>query len=210
MRRREFITLLGGAAAAWPLTARAQQGAPVRRIGIFEASAEMDHAVQARWGALRQALEKLGWIDGRNVRLDFRISADESDRIGAIADELIGRAPDVLAVSSGAATRALLERTRSIPIVFTNVGDPVAAGILKNIARPEGNATGITAQYLSIASKWLELLKDAAPRTSRVGLVFSPGLVADSYFAVFEEAAKALAVKVSRFPIEMPSSWNER
>ena len=200
MRRRDFMKIIGGAGAGWPFIARAQQLERMRRIGIFEASAEMDHAVQARWSAMREALAKLGWIDGRNARFDLRFSAEDPDRIRAHADELIRLAPDVIAVSSGAATRALVQRTRTIPIVFTNVGDPVAASILKNIARPEGNATGITSQYQSIAGKWLELLKEAAPSIARVALVFTPGLVATSYFAVIDETAKALSMRAIQTP----------
>jgi putative ABC transport system substrate-binding protein len=206
--RRELIVALGGAVAAWPLAARAQQDGRVRRIGLLDRGAEMDHAVQAKWGAMREELAKLGWIDGRNVRFDLRFSADDPDRIGAHADELVRLAPDVIAVSSGAATRALLQRTRTIAIVFTNVGDPVAASILTNIARPEGNATGITTQYQSIAGKWLELLKEAAPRTARVALVFTPGLVANSYFTPIEEAAKVLAMRAIQTPITMLRNWN--
>src|SRR5262245_32700147 len=120
MRRREFITGVCGAAAApavlWPLAANAQQDRRVRRIGIFEASAEMDHAVQARWSAMREGLAKLGWIEGRNLRLDVRYSDDDPDRLRAHADELVRFAPDVIAVSSGVATRVLLQRTRTIPI----------------------------------------------------------------------------------------------
>ena len=155
MRRREFITLLGGAAAAWPLDVRGQQGGRVRRIGILDRGAETDRSIQARQSALREGLAKLGWIEGRNVRFDLRYSADDPDRMRAHADELVRLAPDVIAVLSSAATRVLLQRTRTIPIVFTNVGDPAAGGLLKNIARPEGNATGITSLFESIAGKWL-------------------------------------------------------
>src|SRR5215468_10148635 len=160
MRRRDFIVGLGsvglGSAAAWPVAARAQQGERVRRIGILEVGDQVDRAIQARWDATREELAKLGWIEGRNVRFDMRFCANDPDRMRAHADELVRLAPDVIAIASGPATQALLQRTRTIPIVFTNVGDPVAIGLLKNIARPEGNATGITSLFQSLAGKWLE------------------------------------------------------
>jgi putative ABC transport system substrate-binding protein len=200
MRRREFITLLGGAAAMWPLAARAQQDGLMRRVGILDRGDEGDPAVQLRHGAMREGLAKLGWIEGRNVRFDSRFAIDSPDRLRAQADELVHLAPDAIAVNTLQATRTLLQRTRNIPVVFTNVGDPLAGGLLKNIARPEGNATGITSLYQSIAGKWLELLKEAAPRVARVALIFTPDIVADSYFPVFDEAAKVLALAASRTP----------
>jgi putative tryptophan/tyrosine transport system substrate-binding protein len=199
MQRREFITLLG-AAAAWPLDALAQQNGQVRRIGILEIGQETDRALRARWDAMREGIAKLGWTEGRNVRFDFRFSADDPDRMRAHADELVRLGPDVIAVASGPATQALLQRTRTIPIVFTMVGDPVAVGLLKDLARPEGNVTGITNQYQSFGSKWLELLKETAPRTVRVALIFAPGMVNDQYFAVIDAAAEGLAVKAMRTP----------
>jgi putative tryptophan/tyrosine transport system substrate-binding protein len=200
MRRREFITILGGAAAAWPLTARAQQGGRVRRIGILSRGPETERVTQAQRRAMQEALAKLGWIEGRNVRFDLRFSDDDPDRLRAQADELVRLAPDIIAVASVPATRALLQRTRTIPIVFTNVGDPVAGGLLKNIARPEGNATGITSLFQSISGKWLELLKEAAPHTARVALIFVPGIVVENYFAVIDAAAEVLGVKAMRTP----------
>jgi putative tryptophan/tyrosine transport system substrate-binding protein len=168
--------------------------------GADGSPARMDPAAQARWGAMRDGLAKLCWIEGRNVQFDVRFSEEDSDRVRDHADELVRLALDVIAVSSGVATRALLQGTQTIPIIFTNVGDPVAARILKNIARPEGNTTGITTQYQSIASKWLEMLKEAAPSTSRVALIFTPGLVADMYFAPIDEATKVLGITAIRAP----------
>jgi putative ABC transport system substrate-binding protein len=200
IKRREFITLFGGAAAAWPLAARAQQDGRVRRIGILERGIETDRYVQAHQGAMREGLAKLGWIEGRNVRFDLRYSADDPDRLRANAEALVRLAPDIIFVSSLPATRLVLQRTRTIPIIFSNVGDPVAGGLLKNIARPEGNATGITSLYESIAGKWLELLKEAAPRTARVALIFATEIVAENYFAVIDAAADVLGVKAIRTP----------
>jgi putative tryptophan/tyrosine transport system substrate-binding protein len=200
MRRREFITLAGATAAMWPLAARAQQDGRVRRIGILGVGAETDRDVQVRWGSMREGLAKLGWIEGRNVRIDHRYSADDPVRLRANADELVRLAPDVIAVGGSAATRALLQRTRTIPIVFASVGDPVAGGLLKNIARPEGNATGATNLFQSLGGKWLELLKEAAPRTARVALIFSPEFVNETYFAIFDAAAEVLGLKVIQVP----------
>jgi putative tryptophan/tyrosine transport system substrate-binding protein len=199
MRRREFIGILGST-AAWPFAAHAQQDGRMRRIGIFKRGAEADHLIQEQWRALLEGLAQLGWIDGRNVRFEVRVVAEEPDRVRMHAEELVRSAPDVIAVGSLVTTRALLEWTRTIPIVFANVGDPVAGGLLKNIARPEGNATGITSQYQSIAGKWLELLKEAAPSITRVALVFVPGIVAESYFASIDSAAQALGIKAIRTP----------
>jgi putative tryptophan/tyrosine transport system substrate-binding protein len=200
MQRREFITLLGGAAAAWPLAARAQPDGRVRRIGILDTSDEADRFVQARWAATREMLAKLGWVEGRNVRFDLRFSTNNPDRMRRHADELVRLAPDVIRVAGGPTTQALLQRTQTIPIVFTSVGDPMAIGLLKNIARPEGNVTGITGQYQSLGGKWLELLKEAAPRTARVALVFNAENVNDQYFGVIGAAADVLAVKAIRMP----------
>jgi putative ABC transport system substrate-binding protein len=200
MRRREFITLLGGAAAAWPLAARAQQDGRVRRVGILDVGGDGDRLGQARQGDVQEGLAKLGWIESRNVRFDIRNAAGDPDRLRAHADELVSLAPDVIVVVSGPAAQALLQRTRTIPIVFTNVGDPVAVGLLKNIARPEGNATGITNQYQSLGGKWLELVKEAAPRTTRVALLFAPENVNDQYFSVIDAAAEVLGVKAIRTP----------
>src|SRR5215475_10552182 len=200
MRRREFITLLGNAATAWPVGARAQQDRRVRRIGILLRGADTDPYFQAQLRATREGLATLGWIEGHNLQLDVRYSDDDPDRMRAQADELIALAPDLIAVGSMPATRLLVQRTRTIPVVFTNVGDPVAGGLLQNLARPEGNATGITSIYQSIAGKWLELLKEAAPRTTRVALIFNPGIVTENYFAVIDAAAEVLAVRAMRTP----------
>jgi putative ABC transport system substrate-binding protein len=200
MRRREFITLLGIAATAWPFGARAQQDGRVRRIGMLLRGAETDPYFQAQLRATREGLATLGWIEGRNLRLDARYSDDNPDRLRAHADELIALAPDVITVGSMPATRLVAQRTRTIPIVFTNVGDPVAGGLLRNLARPEGNATGVTSVYQSIAGKWMELLKEASPRTARVALIFTADIVTENYFAVIERAADVLGVKTIRTP----------
>jgi ABC-type uncharacterized transport system substrate-binding protein len=201
MSRRAFIILLGGAVAtAWPFDTRAQQDGRVSRIGILARGAESDPYFQAQLHATRKGLATLGWIEGRNLRLDIRYSDDDPGRLRAHADELIALAPDVITVGSMPATRLVIQRTRTIPIVFTNVGDPVAGGLLQNLARPEGNVTGITSVYQSISGKWVELLKEAAPRTARIALIFAAEIVTENYFAVIERAADVLGVKTIRTP----------
>jgi putative tryptophan/tyrosine transport system substrate-binding protein len=199
MLRREFIALIGGA-ASWPLDVRAQRDERARRIGILWRGDVTEGVVQAQQGALREELAKLGWSEGPNVQFDVRYSADDPGRIRTHADELVGLAPDVIAASSFAVARAVLQRTRTIPVIFVNVGDPVAGGLLKNIARPEGNATGITSYYKSLGSKLLELLKEAAPRTVRAALIFAPENVNDQFFDGINSTAEVLSVKTVRAP----------
>src|SRR5712671_2968269 len=157
MRRREFITLIGGAAAAWPLDARAQQDGRVRRIGLLIGRAESDLLSQASRAALQEALAKLGWIEGRNLRSDVRFAADDLNRLRAHATELVKLAPDVIVTYAAVATRAVQQQTQTIPIVLVGGGDPEAIGLVRNIARPESNTTGFSGPEPSIASKWLEL-----------------------------------------------------
>src|SRR5215470_8014454 len=200
MKRREFITLLGGAAAAWPLEVHAQLDGRVRRIGIVWRGDANEGFVRALQGALRDELARLGWIEGRNVQLELRYSGDNRDRMRTHADELAGLSPDVIVASSFPVAQAVLQRTRTVPVVFVNVGDPVAGGLLKNIARPEGNATGITSVYQSMGGKWLQLLKEAAPRTTRAALIFASENVNDQFFGVINATAEALAIKAVRMP----------
>jgi putative ABC transport system substrate-binding protein len=201
MRRREFITLLGCGAAAWPLAARAQQEARARQIGILMAGLEDSRGQDARLTALRESLAKLGWIEGRNLRINVRFVADDPDRLHVFAAELVGLAPDVI-VTNSSTTRAVEELTRTVPIVIAQGGDPVAAGLIKDIARPEGNITGFATAEPSIAGKWLELLKEAAPHLTRVAVFFNPelGPTVPSYLASIESAAPALGLQVIRRP----------
>jgi putative ABC transport system substrate-binding protein len=206
MRRREFITLLGGAAAApamlWPRAARAQRGERVRRIGWLIGGAENDLGARASRAALQEALAKLGWIEGRNLRIDLRFGAGDPDRIRAYAAELVGLAPDVIVTSGGAAMGAVQLRTQTIPIVFTAGPDAVAAGLVRNIARPEGNITGFSGLEPSVAGKWLQLLKEAAPRVTRVAVIFNPELqTGSSYFSLIEAAAAVLGVQAIQTPV---------
>jgi putative ABC transport system substrate-binding protein len=171
LRRREFITLLGGAAAAGPLAARAQQAERMRRIGVLMNLAADDAEGQGRVAAFQQALQELGWTDGRNVRIDYRWAAGDTGRFRRYAEELLALAPDVVLASATPSVQALQQATRAVPIVFANVGDPVAAGIVDSLARPGGNVTGFSYFEFGFGAKWLELLKEIAPRARRVAVL---------------------------------------
>ena len=158
VRRRDFITLLGGATASWPLAARAQQGDRVRRIGVLTGYDENDPLAKSEVSAFAQALAGLGWTDGRNVRLDLRWGRGDINRIRALAQELVAPKPDIIVAGSTLATVAVQGETRTIPIVFASVGDPVASGIVARLDRPSGNTTGFANFEGSMGGKWLELL----------------------------------------------------
>jgi ABC transporter substrate binding protein len=169
MKRREVITLLGGA-AAWPLAAHAQQPERMRRIGVLIPYAADDPEGQARTAAFLQGLQQLGWTEGRNVRIDYRWSAGDADRARRYAAELVALAPDVILASGTSTVGPLLQATRTVPIVFPVIGDPVGAGFVDSLARPGGNATGFMSREYSLSGKWLELLKrDRAERDARGG-----------------------------------------
>ena len=164
MERREFITLLGGAAATWPFTARAQQvGPPARRIGVLNLLAETDPEAQRLDTAFRKGLDELGLIDGRNIHIDYRWGAGSLDRVRLFAQELVRLKPDVLVAGTTPATAALQAETKTIPIVFAGVSDPIGSGFVASLANPGGNITGFIIQQGSLGGKWLELLKEAAP-----------------------------------------------
>jgi putative tryptophan/tyrosine transport system substrate-binding protein len=202
MRRREFVTILGGAAAACPLAAGAQQSTRMKRIGLLINTVENDRAQQVSLDALQEVLAKLGWIESRNLRIDRRFSAGDPAHVRAFAAELVGLTPDVIYANSGGAASVLQQRTQTIPIVFTGP-DPVAAGVVRNIARPEGNITGFSALEPSIAGKWLELLKEAAPRLASVAIIFNPELTptGPTYISWIEMAASALGVQAIKTPV---------
>jgi putative ABC transport system substrate-binding protein len=170
MRRRQFLGILSGV-AAWPLAAGAQQPERMRRIGaLMGGAAESDAEGKARLAAFLQGLAELGWVDGRNLRIDFRSPAGNPDNIRKYAAELVALAPDVIFSSGSAAVGPLLQATRTVPIVFVLVPDPVGAGFIDSLARPGGNATGFTTFEYSMSGKWLELLKEVAPGVTRVGV----------------------------------------
>jgi putative ABC transport system substrate-binding protein len=170
MKRREFITLLGGA-AAWPVAARAQQPDRMRRIGVLMNLAADDAEGQARIAAFVQALQRLGWSDGRNVRIDYRWAAGDAGRFRKYAEELLALLPDVILASATPSVQALQQATRTVPIVFAIVADPVGAGFVDSLARPGSNVTGFTPFEYGISGKWLELLKEIAPRVTRVAVL---------------------------------------
>jgi len=197
MRRREFITLLGGAAVAWPLTARAQQPERMRRIGVLAPTAPDDAEAQTRFAALRQGLQRFGWIEGRNLQIDARWGAGDAGAIGSAATELAALAPDVI-VASGSAVAAILQATRTVPIVFVSVPDPVGSGFVESLAQPGGNATGFIMFEYGLSAKWLELLKEIAPSVTRAAVLRDPAIVAGiGQFAVIQSAAPSVGVDVS-------------
>src|SRR5271169_1358898 len=190
MRRREFITLLGGAAVAWPRAAYAQQADRVRRVGVLLNRVAGDPEGQARLAAFLQGLQELGWTDGRNVRIDYRWAAADADRSRTYAAELVALAPDVILASGSASVAALLQTTRTVPIVFVNVIDPVGAGYVARLARPGGNATGFTLFEYSLSGKWLELFKEIAPNLTRIAILRDPAIAAGiGQFAVIQAMA---------------------
>jgi putative ABC transport system substrate-binding protein len=192
MRRRDFIAGLGSA-VAWPLAARAQQGERVRRIGVLMALDENDPEAKRRYSGFAQALADLGWI-GRNVRMDLRWGGD-IDRLRALAQELVGLQPEIILTNSTPATVALQRETRTIPIVFANVGDPIALSVIARLDRPSGNVTGFANSEASLGGKWLELLSEIAPGLKRAAIMFNPDTAAVTvYMPSFETAAQSLKV----------------
>ena len=196
--RREFITLIGGAAAAWPLAARAQQAERMRRIGVLLNTAADDMVFQTRVGAFLQGLALLGWTIGRNVRIEVRWSGGKADEARRYATELAALAPDVILAHGVSSVRPLLQATRTVPIVFPIASDPVGAGLVESLARPGGNATGFMSFEYPLSGKWLELLKDIAPGVTRVAVLQDPTQGGgSSAFAVIQAAAPSLGVEVT-------------
>ena len=197
MRRREFISLLGGAAVAWPLAARAQQTERMRRVGLFTNLAADDAESQARNAAFLQALQQLGWTNGANVRIDFRFGAGDAERNRRYASELVALAPDVIVATGSPVVEPLRQATRSVPIIFLQITDPVGAGLVASLARPGGNITGFTNYEYSMSGKWLELLKEAAPRLTRLAVLREAGSVSGiGQLAAIQAMAPSLAVEV--------------
>ena len=198
MKRREFIAVLGCAAAGWPLAARAQQTERVRHIGVFSALAEDDPESVTRRAAFEQAFKALGWTNGSNLRVDYRWSAGDADRGRKIAAELVALAPDVILTSGNIALASMLQATRTIPMVFVQAIDPVGSGFVKSLARPGGNVTGFTQFEYSLAGKWVELLKQIAPHVTRAAVIRDPtrgpGI---GQFAVIQAVAPALGMELS-------------
>jgi putative tryptophan/tyrosine transport system substrate-binding protein len=203
MRRRAFITLLGSA-AAWPLTARAQR-AQVRHIGVLMPFAE-DHPVgQARLAAFVQGLQQLGWTDGRNVRIDYRWSAGDADRLHKLAMELIALGPDVVMAFTSAAVAPLRQVTSTVPIVFAVVADPVGAGYVESLARPGGNVTGFAAQEYAVSGKWIEMLKEIVPHLTRVAALRDSAIAAGpGQFGALQAVAPSFGVELRPLDLHDP------
>ena len=202
MRRREFITLLGGA-AAWPVAARAQQPERMRRIGVLSAFADDDPDMQAWLPAFRQGLERLGWSEGRNVRIDTRFARANVDQHQALAKELVALQPDVIVAQTTPVVTALQRESRALPIVFVYVSDPVGSGLVASLARPGGNLTGLLLYEASIVGKWLAMLREIAPRIARAALVADPKTPIYDYFLRAAEAiAPSLAIELVPSPVE--------
>jgi putative ABC transport system substrate-binding protein len=201
LRRRKFIAGLSGA-AAWPLAARAQQRDRVRRIGVLMNLAADDPGSAARIAAFAQGLAELGWTIGRNVRMDLRSHGADSNRIRAFAQELVGLQPDIIVTSATPATAAVQRETDTIPIVFLNVGDPVASGLVASLARPGGNVTGFAILEASLGGKWLQLLSEIAPGLKRAAIMFNPDTApASAYMPSFETAARSLKIVPIMAPV---------
>ncbi len=204
MKRREFITLLGGAAAAWPMMVRAQQTERMRRIGVLMAHAETDPEYRDYLATFWEELHKLGWTEGRNIQIDTRWGAlDDAEVRLRSANELIALQPDLIITQNTPPTATMLQQTRVVPVIFVIVADPVGSGFVSNLARPGSNATGFMIMEPTIASKWLELLKEIAPRVNRVALLFNPATTpySDIYLKPFKAAALSLAVEAIAAPV---------
>ena len=205
MKRRNFITLLGGA-AAWPVASRGQQPERMRRIGVLVAYAESDPEAQARIAAFRQGLRELGWTEGRNLRMELGWGTGDPDRARTLATELISLAPDVIVAHGTPALTALYRATRTIPVVFVSVIDPVGAGYVQSLALPGGNITGFSTFEPEIGGKWLELLKEIAPGVSRVAGILDPGFKGFAgVWGAIENMAPRLGLQLTNLPFQAPT-----
>jgi putative ABC transport system substrate-binding protein len=209
MRRREFVLLLGGAAAAWPLAARAQQPERTRHVGVLMNGAERDPLYRSYVAAFLGTLQRLGWREGQNLRIHLRWPAGEPERIGAYAVELVGMSPDAILCSSSANMTALLRTARNTNVVFVLVSDPVGQGFVSNLSHPGGNITGFSAFEPSMAGKWLDLLKQASPRLTRVAVIFNPDTSPQSkvFVPAIEASGSSLAVQVVAGPVHAGAEY---
>ena len=197
MKRREFITLLGGAAVAWPLAARAQQPERLRRIGVLSGGSAGDPEIRARTAAFVQGLAQLGWTDGRSMRIDYRWGEGNADDIRKHAAELVALAPDVIVTPGGPPLERLRQATRTVPIIFVITPDPVGSGIVESLSRPGGNATGFMQFEYNLCAKWPELLKEIAPGVKRMAVLRDPATTSGTgQFAVIQSVAPSLGVEV--------------
>jgi putative ABC transport system substrate-binding protein len=205
IRRRAFISLLGGA-AAWPLAARAQQGGPMRRIGVLVSNEENDPQVQRQLAAFQRGLAELGWIEGRNVQIDRRFTDGDPVRVQAFTAELVGLKPDVILASGPTTVSAVQRETRAIPIVFAQINDPLGGGVVASLAHPGGNITGFTPTEFSVGGKWLGLLKEIAPGVVQAGAVLDAGLSDQiGMWRAMEAAAPSLRMLVAQLAVAGPA-----
>jgi ABC-type uncharacterized transport system substrate-binding protein len=197
LQRREFTMLLGGVAATWPLAARAQQGDHIRRIGVLQGQSAEDPESKARRTAFEQALQQLGWIQGRNVRIDYRFAGGDAATSRKQAEELVALAPDVIVSTGSFSTGPLLRATHAVPIVFAIVPDPVGSGYVDSLAQPGGNATGFMQFEYGLSGKWLELLKEIAPGLKRAIVLWDPAITAGiGQFAIIQSVATSTGIDV--------------
>jgi putative tryptophan/tyrosine transport system substrate-binding protein len=203
MKRREFITLLGGAATTWPVAARAQQPDRMRLIGVLMGYAESDPAAQSEVAAFLDALARLGWTKGDNLRIEIRWSAGDGDRESAFAKELVRLRPDVILAQSTRVTDVVTRETRTIPVVFVNVADPITSGFAASLARPGGNVTGFANNNSALGGKWVQLLKELAPHTTHMALLFNTatGAPLQLFMPSIQAAASSLGVRVNAAPV---------
>jgi putative tryptophan/tyrosine transport system substrate-binding protein len=197
MKRREFISLIGGTAAAWPLAALAQEPGRLRRIGVLLALVDSDPEGQPRIAAFQRELQNLGWTEGRNIQIEYRWASGDAERFRAFAAELVATRPDVLMAHTSPSAEALARETRTIPIIFAMVSDPVGSGLVASLSEPGGNATGFTIFETSMGAKWVEFLKELSPRLARVGLLFNPATApgrGSIYLPSAEAAARSFGI----------------
>jgi putative ABC transport system substrate-binding protein len=207
MKRRDFINLVGGAALAWPLAARAQQGERMRRVGVLMNQAVVDPNAQARFNAFTLGLRQMGWTEGSNVVIDVRWGAPDAERFRRDAAELVALKPDVMLAASGATMPAIVQATRTIPVVFLLMPDPVGSGFVESLARPGGNVTGFTPFEFGISGKWLELLKELAPRVTRAAVLRDPADPAGiGQFGALRTAAPAVGIDVHPIDVRDPAA----
>ena len=203
MKRRDVLLLFGGAAVAWPLAGHAQQPERVRRVGVLMSLPENDPVSQPRLTAFVQALGHFGWLEGKNIRIDYRFGASDPILFKTYAAELVGLMPDVILATSSSAVAALRQLTRTIPVVFTPVADPVGQGFVQSLARPGGNLTGFSSYDAELMGKWVQLLKEVAPRVTRVAVIFNPDTApyAPLYNRAIEAAAPSFGMTVTLAPV---------
>jgi putative tryptophan/tyrosine transport system substrate-binding protein len=206
MKRREFILAVGGAAASLPFATRAQQNEPMRRIGVLMSTAD-DREGRRRLSAFREGLEKRGWTDGKNVRIEVNWSVSNTETAGAAIKELLGRAPDLILTSGTSATSAAHRATAVIPMIFTVVSEPIEQGFVKSLPHPGGNITGFTNLEPSLSGKWIELLKEIAPAVTRAAIIFNPQTAPTTFVTSrsADEAAAKLAIELVRSPVHDPA-----